>query len=380
MRLGSLSNPPAPATSPRLTSGRPNLASSLATTRSQASTSSNPPASAYPSTAAITGLAGGFSTIPPKPRPAAIGASPARKPLRSIPALKVPPAPVSTRTLTSARLSKSSIAAAMPRATSPLTAFRACGLSIVMTAMLSATSVRIASATVAPPERAGYERSGGSADLTDRSHCWREPAVEPRAHQSLIADHPWSGEVVNNCLTAGGMVGQCRRDRWNCRTLREPAWPRSRRAGLGVGAERGGVHWHPQRRVHARWPGIRRGRLQHQERGQLRLPTYRVPVERWSASDPWYRQPVARTVVSGSKGASTPGAVTQPSSSRSEPPSGHCAPTMRSSAPPWCLTWRTSRRQLKLAIGYAWLNNGKLVATYPLTRFGLSPAPLLREG
>src|SRR5215469_1497237 len=153
MRLGSLSSPPAPATRPRLTSGNPNLASSLATTRSQASTSSKPPARAYPSTAAITGFAGGRSTIPPKPRPAAIGASPARKPLRSMPALKVPPAPVSTRTLTSPRLSKSSIAPAMPRATSPLTALRACGLSIVMTATLSATSVRIASAIAVPPDR-----------------------------------------------------------------------------------------------------------------------------------------------------------------------------------------------------------------------------------
>src|SRR5487761_1569456 len=63
MRWCSLSRPPAPAARPRVTSGRPNCASSLATTRSQASTSSNPPASAYPSTAAITGLTGGRRVI-----------------------------------------------------------------------------------------------------------------------------------------------------------------------------------------------------------------------------------------------------------------------------------------------------------------------------
>src|SRR5487761_1303332 len=58
MRWCSLSRPPAPAASPRVTSGRPNCASSLATTRSQASTSSNPPASAYPSTAGRRVIAG----------------------------------------------------------------------------------------------------------------------------------------------------------------------------------------------------------------------------------------------------------------------------------------------------------------------------------
>ena len=53
---GSRNRPPAPATRPRFTSGTPNVALSDATTRSQASTSSVPPASAGPSTAAITGL------------------------------------------------------------------------------------------------------------------------------------------------------------------------------------------------------------------------------------------------------------------------------------------------------------------------------------
>jgi hypothetical protein len=59
IRRGSLTSPPAAATRPRLTSGMPNLASSAATIRSQASATSQPPASAHPSTAAISGLRGG---------------------------------------------------------------------------------------------------------------------------------------------------------------------------------------------------------------------------------------------------------------------------------------------------------------------------------
>src|SRR6185437_214136 len=50
---------------------------------------------------------------------------------------------------------------AMPRATSPLTALRACGLSIVMTATLSATSVRMASAIAVPPDPRGAGGCGG---------------------------------------------------------------------------------------------------------------------------------------------------------------------------------------------------------------------------
>ena len=57
-RRDSRSSPPPAATRPRLTSGRPNRASSAATIRSHASTISNPPAIAVPSTAAIDRLGG----------------------------------------------------------------------------------------------------------------------------------------------------------------------------------------------------------------------------------------------------------------------------------------------------------------------------------
>src|SRR6516164_1447804 len=166
IRRGSRNSPPAPATRPRLTSGRPNTASSLATTRSQDRTISNPPARAYPSTAAMTGLAGGRWVMPPKPRPPAAEFSPAAKPLRSIPAQKVPPAPVMISEVTSLRVSNSSMCAAMLRATASLTALRASGRLIVMMPMPSATSAKTASATSLPPWRS-------------RERCTRR-AVSPR--------------------------------------------------------------------------------------------------------------------------------------------------------------------------------------------------------
>ena len=116
------------------------IASSLATIRSQASAISKPPARAYPSTAATMGVTGGRAVMPPKPRPPAVGFSPARKPLRSMPAQNVPPAPVSTSATTSGRGSSSSMAAATPLATASLTALRACGRSMVMTATPPSTS------------------------------------------------------------------------------------------------------------------------------------------------------------------------------------------------------------------------------------------------
>ena len=91
--------------------------------------------------------------MPPKPRPPAAEFSPAAKPLRSIPALKVPPAPVMMSEVTSLRASKSSMCAAMLRAAASLTALRASGRLMVMMPMPSATSANTASATSLPPWR-----------------------------------------------------------------------------------------------------------------------------------------------------------------------------------------------------------------------------------
>ena len=133
IRRASSSAPPAPATSPRLTSGTPNLAEAPATTRSQASSNSKPPARAQPSAAPISGLRGGVWVMPHSPRPGNEGVSPLRNALRSIPAENVPPAPVSTPTCSAPSASSSSAASRIPAATAPFRALRASGRLMVMT-------------------------------------------------------------------------------------------------------------------------------------------------------------------------------------------------------------------------------------------------------
>ena len=95
--------------------------------------------------------------MPPKPRPPAVESSPAANPLRSIPAQKVPPAPVMISEVMSLRESKSSRIAAMLRATASLTALRASGRLIVMMPMPSATSTVTASATACLPIARGND-------------------------------------------------------------------------------------------------------------------------------------------------------------------------------------------------------------------------------
>ena len=142
MRAGRRIRPPAAAASPRLTSGIPNVASSEATTRSQDSTSSHPPASAGPSTAAISGFDGGRWVMPANPRSPTCGRSPRRKALRSMPALKNPPAPVRMPATSASSSSSSSSAAAIPSATAVFTEFRAFGRSMVMISVVPSRSVR----------------------------------------------------------------------------------------------------------------------------------------------------------------------------------------------------------------------------------------------
>ena len=96
MRWGRRRSAPPAATSERLTSGMPSLASRAATIRSQASATSSPPATAKPSMAAISGLRDARWTMPAKPRSPTHGRSPVTNALRSIPAQKPAPAPVMT--------------------------------------------------------------------------------------------------------------------------------------------------------------------------------------------------------------------------------------------------------------------------------------------
>ncbi len=149
IRRGSRSRPPPAATKPRLTSGIPNFAVRDATTRSVASTTSVPPAKAYPSTAAISGFRGGRS-VNPIPRPGIATTSPAANAFRSIPEQKLPPAPVMIATERSSLLSSSSTASARPWLTARFTAFRASGRLIVMTRMRPRRSRNISSDTRSP--------------------------------------------------------------------------------------------------------------------------------------------------------------------------------------------------------------------------------------
>ena len=123
--------PPAAAISRAAPPGRPKAASSAATARSQASTISQPPASALPLTAAIHGLVRSACTKPAKP-PRAVNRSlprPAATSFRSAPAQKVPPpAPVITIAHRSGSASVSATMSSSAAATAPLmTALRASG-------------------------------------------------------------------------------------------------------------------------------------------------------------------------------------------------------------------------------------------------------------
>src|SRR3954471_20949904 len=157
IRCGRRSSAPPAATSERLTSGMPNFAPEAATIRSHASAISKPPATAKPSTAAISGLRDARWTMPAKPRSPTHGRSPVTNALRSMAAENPLPAPVRMPTCSSCVSSSSSSASAMPWARAPLTALRASGRLSVMSRMLSRRSVRTASA-VAVSDMAGSLR------------------------------------------------------------------------------------------------------------------------------------------------------------------------------------------------------------------------------
>ena len=126
---GRRNSPPAAAASDRLTSGSPKAAALEATMRSQERAISQPPARAGPSTAAMMGFSRSRVAMPANPPRAVCRAAawPEAMALRSAPALKTGPSPVTMPTQTSASPSSLSMAASMPEATSPLTALRASG-------------------------------------------------------------------------------------------------------------------------------------------------------------------------------------------------------------------------------------------------------------
>src|SRR4051812_49405928 len=97
----------------------------------------------------MSGLRDARWTMPAKPRSPTHALSPATKALRSMPALKPFPAPVSTPTWSSCVSSSSSSAAATPSACALLNALRWSGRLSVMSRIPSRRSVRTASEAVA---------------------------------------------------------------------------------------------------------------------------------------------------------------------------------------------------------------------------------------
>ena len=117
---GPRNKPPHVGISPRFTSGRPNVAVRDATTRSQASTISNPPPTAKPSTAAISGFARLRRMMPYSPPRALV----VIVPVRSVPAENTLGVPVRMPTQSSGSSSSVLSAASIPRVMSSLIALR----------------------------------------------------------------------------------------------------------------------------------------------------------------------------------------------------------------------------------------------------------------
>mmetsp|Transcript_106898 Transcript_106898/g.312536 ORF Transcript_106898/g.312536 Transcript_106898/m.312536 type:complete len:248 (-) Transcript_106898:16-759(-) len=129
--MGSRKRPPAAGMSERLTSGTPKTAFVDATTRSHASTISQPPARAMPSTAAIRGFVRGKPTRPAKPPFLVTMFSRLDTALRSAPAQKTFGCVLSMMPIhRSSSASKASRWASIWADTAPLTAFIALGLSM----------------------------------------------------------------------------------------------------------------------------------------------------------------------------------------------------------------------------------------------------------
>ena len=137
--------PPSTRGTPHRRQKTPNTASSAATRRSHHAASSMPPATAKPSTAAMTGFDSCMRVGPIGPSP--LRRTPLPEPLatalRSAPAQNVPPAPVKMATQALSSFSNSRKAAASCVAVSESTALRTCGRLIVMIWIRSRCSTSI---------------------------------------------------------------------------------------------------------------------------------------------------------------------------------------------------------------------------------------------
>ncbi len=128
--------PPSISGMPQRRQKTPKTASSAATRRSHQAASSRPPATAWPSTAAITGFPSSMRVGPTGPSPSgatrlARGAPSSRIAFRSAPAQNFPFAPVSTATASESSSSKRRSAATSSSAVGRSIAFALSGRSSV---------------------------------------------------------------------------------------------------------------------------------------------------------------------------------------------------------------------------------------------------------
>ena len=160
--------------------------------------------------------------MPHSPRPSMAGVSPRRKALRSIPAEKVPPAPVRTPTRRSSEPSSSSTAAATPSATARSRAFFASGRLIVTTRTPSRRSTSTSSATGPPrgfipprrprrPPGAPPPRRRRSPSPTTPRGCRRPAAARRRRTAPGVRENRGAGpgSAVPSCSTNVPRAARC---------------------------------------------------------------------------------------------------------------------------------------------------------------------------
>src|SRR5713226_2181514 len=171
----------------------PKVASSATTRMSAHSASSIPPATAKPSTAAITGFdrrrrlgpIGAIESWPPISR--FLLGSPEATALRSAPAQKVPPVPVNTATDATASASKALNASNNFRAVAPSTALRQCGR--LMETMVTGPSRSTSTVSVSVMSGAPYcffgPRSSFRGDAKHRTRNLEIPGLALTRHPGM---------------------------------------------------------------------------------------------------------------------------------------------------------------------------------------------------
>ena len=182
---GSRTVPPSISGTPQRRQNTPMIASSSTTRMSHHSASSRPPATAYPLTAAITGLDSTIRLGPIGPGPVRCTglASGVPNALRSAPAQKVPLSPHSTATAAESSLSNSSNAAYSPAAAGPFTALRASGRFMITVVTGPFCSTRTPRSVMSPPS---VRHRHAAQPVRRRSRCRPHAVPRPASRQAAV--------------------------------------------------------------------------------------------------------------------------------------------------------------------------------------------------